>query len=60
MMRSDSYRRKRELINIIEKNKNMFEVFGNNSWKMSLRTSKLDKKVLSKGNYSIIFRGFST
>ena len=55
-MRSDSYRRKKELINVIEKNKSLFDVFGNNSWKMTLRMSKLDKKALSKSNSRIIFR----
>jgi hypothetical protein len=56
MMRSDSYRRKKELINIIEKKKNMFDVFGNNSWKMTLRMSELDKKSLSKSKHCVIFR----
>ena len=37
MARSDNFRRQRELINEIERQKSIVEKFGVNSWKMTLR-----------------------
>jgi len=43
MKRSESYRRKVELINEIEKHKTAYDKFGNNSWAITLRSASSTK-----------------
>lgn len=52
MKRSDNYRRRKELINEIERQKIMVERFGSNSWKMSLRSNECGNYIDSSNCYS--------
>ena len=43
MDRIKSYRQKREIVNKIENSKSIAQIYGWNAWKMSLRSTGVDK-----------------